>query len=370
MERFHMKKITAGVIMTLSGVLTTHAFAQTEEIKNSALFMMNTDSSTKNTENTEGSKLENIKNNNVVQMNSNSMNSSTNRIDMSKETVFSQGKLIEIGDKTGNLEPLKGFARDLPLLDVLKQITPNGWVVKKSANAKNLDVKKLVSWTGGKSWVDTLSEVANKNGLLIIVNWKKSDITISSFENQIKPSVSSVVNATQSVVNNEQLNRSQIPEQEVFELEKNGTAIAVGNSQAGVPPIGIPPTFNRPMNPINKRPIDNRIVGTYVPPVVVTPPPVTNWILDESKSLKENVEELGKKANYKVVWLGEDYPVDETRSISGSFDGDSGPIKQLSLDYGPKSRVKQPLTFQFFQNRTLVVENWKFEQQSFPQYGQ
>ncbi|MBA4242229.1 MAG: hypothetical protein C0448_16025, partial [Sphingobacteriaceae bacterium] len=74
------------------------------------------------------------------------------------------------------------------------------------------------------------------------------------------------------------------------------------------------------------------------------------------------------KAGYELVWMGEDYPV-QKRVLSGEFEANDGPIKQLSEDYGPNSRVEKPLTFTFYK-KTLVVENLKYEQRGAAQYIQ
>ncbi len=95
-----------------------------------------------------------------------------------------------------------------------------------------------------------------------------------------------------------------------------------------------------------------------------------SWSLDSDKSLKQNVISWASQAGYKVEWIGEDYNVDRSMTIFGEFDGEDGPIRQLSVDYGPDSRLQKPLSFVFYQNKVLVVEDMKYEQQGFPQFSQ
>lgn len=346
MKKNHVKKVTnfklsnlslavASVFVTLS--LTSNAFAQESTLNNNNRSSSNSDSITN------VSVKESVKENKP------------------------SGMLIQIGEnKEENrfLPPLKGWATDLPLIEVLKQITPNGWVVKKGVSSEPLNTQKLVSWKGGKSWVKTLSDLASENSLTIFVNWSKKEISVapSKLERKIE------VNSTSNTINTSNVRNSSSPANEInsknsgeiFELEET---IGMGNSKANQPV-----EMNNAVNKVLPPRLLN--TNTSLPAPVHAPVVVNAWMLEPTKSLKENVIDFGKSVGYKVEWIGEDYPVDEQRPLNGEFDSDNGPIGQLSKDYGPKSRVKQPLSFQFFQNRTLVVENWQFEQQANPQYTQ
>ena len=232
------------------------------------------------------------------------------------EVKASEGVLTQLGSPSGVLEPLKGFAKDLPLVAVMRQITPNGWIVKKSEGEDNtLDTDMLVSWQGGSSWVETLGTIVRTYPVNANVNWMKKEITLMAVENRV------------------------VAKKMIFELERGsaGNKITTGASE--------------------------QVKAVEVAPVLAS------WILDSKMSLRENVTEWANSSGYRVVWLGEDYAVDDSRVLTGSFDQENGPIKQLSEDYGPKSRVRNPLSFQFFQNSTLVVETWKFEQSGYPQQG-
>ena len=228
------------------------------------------------------------------------------------------GALTQIGTPGGVLTPLKGFAKDLPLVTVLRQITPNGWIVKKAEN-DNLNVEMPISWEGGSSWIETLGKIVNNYPVSANINWNTREITVMS-------------------ANNSSMNKKMI-----FELEQRQSSIGL---VAGA----------------SEQPLDR----VQAPPA---PPPVESWTLNSAKSLKENVVEWGKRAGYKVVWSAEDYPVDEKRVLTGAFDQETGPIRQLSIDYGPSSRVQKPLAFQFYQMGVLAVENYSFEQSGFPQYS-
>lgn len=256
------------------------------------------------------------------------------------DRVVMRGQLNQVGvpstDKV-NTTPLQGFADDLPLLTVLKQITPNGWIVRKDDNASSpVNVQRPVSWKGGQSWVNTLATIANNNNLDVLVNWNENTITVSNAKVVFIP--------------------KQEPKVAVFELAGTNKTrdLTTGGSEANQNVRTVANANNANNNGLN------------VAPISVAPS--MSWNMVSTKSLKENVEEWAKQAGYRLVWTGVDYPVDN-RTLTGVFDGDNGPIHQLSKDYGLTSskygvenRVQQPLSFLIYQNRTLVVEDIQYEQ--------
>ncbi len=253
------------------------------------------------------------------------------------------GELQQVGnpsDSSYNTKKLKGFAKDLPIIKVMEQITPSGWMVKKNETADNkLDINKNVSWSGGSTWVETLGSIANNYDFNVLVNWESKTITLSN------STVAKVVEKEDSKKN-------------LFVLEGSVEADKVSVQEAVV----TPQTQEAVAQVTNVAP---------VAPVIAAPAQVaqSSWEMTAGKSLKENVVDWAEKSGYRLVWTGEDYPVTDARILAGDFDAEEGPIKQLSVDYGPDSRVQTPLSFQFYQNRTLVVENWMFEQTGYPQFN-
>lgn len=262
---------------------------------------------------------------------------------------FAGGELTQVGEpknKTFNQAPLKGFANELPLLTVMKQITPNGWVVKKSDTEDNkLDTKKSISWQGGKSWVDTLADISENYNINTVVDWNKKVITLSN-----------------AVTKPKEPEKKALFVLEGTEPPKIVKDVAVGSSEQATDTVkevvASEKTSADKVEPVKVE------VATQV---VAPPPPPPTWTLDTTLSLKDNVEKWASTAGYRLVWTGEDYSVGQSHTMVGEFDSENGPIKQLSVDYGPSSRVQVPLSFQFYQNKTLVVENWLFEQSGFPQ---
>jgi hypothetical protein len=322
MKQFKMNKLNQMVLGTIIGVASMNSYAQTDAVSKDPSLMPSVSQYRAATNDT--------------------------------KLVATQGVVTQIGAVSANpsnKKPLKGFAKDLPLITVMKQITPNGWIVKKSDTEGNkVDIQKPVSWEGGSTWVETLSAVAKTNNINALVNWDEKIITLSN----------ATVVATK-------------PKKSVFELETAETTpakvtdIAVGASE--LPTVETTPVKAKTL-PAVKAPVAVVVAAPVEVPVVKHVAVQTTWNLIASKSLKENVIAWGEKSGYRVVWTGDDYGVVESKIVAGEFDSENGPIKQLSVDYGPESRAQNPLSFQFYQNKTLVVENIMYEQSGFSQYNQ
>lgn len=273
-----------------------------------------------------------------------------------------KGSLVEVGNSQSSPN-LKGFAKDLPLIAVLKQITPNEWVVKK-AKGKNLDLQKQVSWTGGKNWVDTLREVVESNKIEAVVNWDKKEVVLAQIEVKTPVQVFTKPQTTVAPVKTKE-------SVGVFELSND--VVAEGNSGqiSEIKKETVVTVETKEIKQVTQ--VKEEVVAEPVKVIPAVPVVVAkSWGFQGIDNLKEVVEAWGKKAGYKVVYTGENYPIDkeDPRVFGGEFDGEDGPIKQLSIDYGPQSRVQKPLSFIFFQNRTLLVEDLKYEQSAYPQYIQ
>lgn len=316
MKKIKMKKINVAILGAMMSIASASSFAQNNNVSKDASLV------------------------------------TSNNQEVTVKRIIVEGSLNQVGTPSSNpahKKELKGFANELPLVTVMKQITPNGWIVKKSDSSEDkLDVQKLVSWQGGKNWIETLEQIAKAYNLNIVVNWDDSVITLS--------------NATKVIT----LEKSK--KVSIFELEGTQSAkvsdVVMGASEQVAAPVAAPIEVAKNVEPV---------VAVAPTPVqnfeVQTPAVQSNWELSSSKSLRDNVAAWAEKSGYRLVWTGEDYPVVDTRILAGEFDSENGPIRQLSVDYGPDSRAQNPLSFQFYQNRTLVVENWMFEQNGYPQFN-
>ncbi|KAG0189380.1 hypothetical protein DFQ28_003506 [Apophysomyces sp. BC1034] len=82
------------------------------------------------------------------------------------------------GPADTSIEVRNGFGRDVKLADVLKQIAPVGWSIYKTDDLTERFDKKLVSWRGGRRWVEVLDVLANDQGLGVEVVWKKKQLYV------------------------------------------------------------------------------------------------------------------------------------------------------------------------------------------------
>lgn len=283
--------------------------------------------------------------------------------------VVMKGKLVEIGERSKNSSHTKliqGFANDLPLLTVLKQLTPNGWIVKKNDSQVNsLDVNKLVSWNGGKNWVETFNDIAEKYNIDFVIDWSNHTITVSNSQIVITPKEPKKIAVFELAGDNNSVSTSSSNVSTTTEVEIKETTIVTTENDITITETKIEAVSSAPIS-IQNSTSETKITENVEAIQVVAPAPVIEWHMISSKSLKENVEAWASTTGYKVRWTGKDYPVDD-RVFTGSFDDVNGPIHQLSVDYGFDQRtgeplVESPLAFQFYQNGVLVVENAEFEQ--------
>lgn len=82
------------------------------------------------------------------------------------------------GQADTSIEMRNGFGRDVKLADALKQIAPVGWSIYKTDDLTERFDKKLVSWRGGRRWVEVLDVLANDQGLGVDVVWKKKQLYV------------------------------------------------------------------------------------------------------------------------------------------------------------------------------------------------
>ena len=209
-----------------------------------------------------------------------------------------RGKLTQIGVSRGTVDQVKGFGKELSLVDALKIVVPSGW------NAKRLgvvDVSQSVILKGNGSWVEAASSFAEQTQTHIIVDWEQKVVTVHGHPRAVSSS---------------------------------GTIQLAG----AVPKVAAP------------------AVAVEVKPVV---PPVPTWTLSAGKSLRENIESWAPKANYKVTWQAVNYMISAGAVYSGAFDDEmAGPINAIVKTFECHD---VPLKATFMEdNRVLVIENSAF----------
>lgn len=309
-----------------------------------------------------------------------------NNINVTNMSMNENVKTVrQIGTQPNNLPLLKGFAKELNLLTVLKQITPDGWKAERFYNA---DLNKKASWTGGKNWVDTLNDISKQTDFSVIILWDKKELRILPSPKD-KISMKNLDMMEKVLMMSDKNNSPLLMEKEknITPIEQTSSSLSksiltssasgkfelikpqeklntnVVSKNVNVDSVGVKETVVKLSSSTNNT-NTNTTVSANLPTdklaVKQLVPKNTVWLLDSNKTLKDNVEKWAKESGWNVAWLGENYPVAFSSTLYGVFDSETGPIAQLATAY---SKAKQPLTFDFQNmNKTLVVENYIYEQ--------
>lgn len=283
------------------------------------------------------------------------------------------GKITNVGNEPSNLKPIKGFANDLPVVEVLKQITPSGWVVKQDNSTTKFNTNQHISWKGGQSWNNVLSDICSNYNINATVNWDKRTITVSESVNtsNSRNSIFQLEGSSPQIVAQPKEVEKIVVKEKVIDKSDKKTkleeTVIVDNSKGDVviEEKIVEKTVKTKEGQIKQEELIKATVALEAKPVNTQ----QVYKLVGTKTLKDNVAIWASKAGYRLVWSGEDYPVVDSQITAGLFDNDDGPIQALSVDYGLDSRVQMPLSFTFYKNKTLVVENVNYEQSGHPQYS-
>lgn len=225
--------------------------------------------------------------------------------------------VTQIGSASeSDLIPISGFAQDLPLMTVLKQIVPNGW---KATKIGNVDLNKNASWKGGQSWVKTLDTIAIAEGFSANVNWNNKVVTIT-------PTTSS---SSSSVVSSGKNPFSGGSSTNFTSNSKN-----IGSSQL------------------------NSAISTS--PVYSSA--TTTWLLSKDKTLKQNIQDWAKQAGWVVSWDAPDYRIVADVTLTGAIDSNDGPIARVIAAY---KNADQPLSAQLSEgNKVIRIQSRNYQQET------
>lgn len=221
-----------------------------------------------------------------------------------------KGIFTNVGVPEANLgSPLEGYAKDLPLIEVLKQIIPEGW---KATAVKSANVNQKVSWQGGQTWDKTLQKVTEDNGLYISVNWPEKTVRV--------------------------LDSSQ-----VAAIHKANEKIAIIDFSSGASPVVSAPSAS-----------------------------MQRWTI-KSGSLRDNLEAWAQKSGFKLVYPDTvaNYSLDDFPIQANALGGEEGALAQLAAHF-VDGKVKQPLEFDYKTGGdapVLVIKNRNYEQRFFKESG-
>ena len=95
-------------------------------------------------------------------------------------------RILELGDRPETIATVTGFGQDVPLHMAARMIVPSDWTVHLGPDMDE-HRNTLVSWTGGRPWTVTLSEVAGSAKVRVMgINWREQTV-------QMSPSASSAM---------------------------------------------------------------------------------------------------------------------------------------------------------------------------------
>lgn len=208
--------------------------------------------------------------------------------------------------------PTAGWAKDLPLNLALRQVVPENFSVQENGVA----LTKSVSWSGDRPWNDVLAVLANEGSFVAHIDWDKREVSLA-------PNLAS--KAEPAIVNL----------QPVSNEPRLAPAIASGAMV------------------IKERSTEPFVAAQR--PIA----PAQVWSLNPSLTLRENVEEWGRKSGWRVVWEGADYPIEASANFTGSIDSPEGPIARLMTAY---EKSDQPLAAELTtMDRVIHIRNKNYQ---------
>lgn len=248
---------------------------------------------------------------------------------------YLKGAVTQLGQPLNPGKPLEGFAKNLSLVEVLKQVLPVGW---KATTVKSINVNQEVSWYGGKNWVETVEDLADNYTLNVLIDWDNKTLRLLSTDKLValNKSREKITNIDFSTTNNTVNTANTVSEREkiVLTSSNNSNNIVKNARPADLPGFGV--------------------VGT--------------WYVKEG-NLRDNLEELLRLNNIKLVYpdIVANYPIEDSFVLQGVLEGENGVLAQIAELFNYES-VKQPLDFEFKTgslNKVLEVKNATYQQRYF-----
>ena len=250
---------------------------------------------------------------------------------------YMKGAVTHIGNTDNNIDygpALEGYAKRLPLVEVLKQILPVGW---KATASKAVNINKEVSWQGGKNWVATVEQLASDYTLNVLIDWENKTLKLLNEDglialNKSKEKIAKINFAKTEMV---QVKNEKTGMVEGVKVSAEESAKVAHNAQAhGLPGFGT--------------------VGV--------------WHVKEG-NLRDNLQDLLDKLKVKLVYPDTvaNYPIEDGYVLQGTLDGENGVLAQIAELYNVDN-VKQALEFELktgSTNKVLEVSNKTYQQRYF-----
>lgn len=157
----------------------------------------------------------------------------------------------------GKVKVVKTSGKKMGIRSAVEKVAPSDWIV----SGKNLSSDRQVSWSRKDTWINTLDMLAKVAGVCVTVDW-------------------------------------------------GAKRIDVADSHTGAQTI---PTMAAPAQTAIAPPPETSIASP--------PPPSNTWVLEEGKTLHENLRTWADRAGWRLVWAvkGTEYMVTHTTPVHGDF---------------------------------------------------
>jgi len=224
------------------------------------------------------------------------------------------GYVTQNGKPADGAKHVVASGSDVLLSDAFKQLLPKNFILVDNS----ISMRKLASWTGGRSWVDVLADLGRAAGFVAHIDWNNHQVSLAPAPLAMTQKESVQSPATLSPAVKEV---REIREVQLVSSEKPRMSVL-------------------PVTPVVEKPVA---------------PPINTWTLDPAMTLQENIQGWAKKAGWTVVWEAVDYPVFAKTTFQGDFAAETGPLAQVFAGYADSD---QPLLVRLTsRDRVVYVRN-------------
>lgn len=249
---------------------------------------------------------------------------------------------------TALAQTLDGFGNDIPLSFAIKQIVPQNYNIEYG-NTVNLS--KKVDWNGGRDWKDILSDLAQKENLMI--TFKGQTVSVNSIEKTQKGGkgfeLVKTAGRTGNSVNIEPGQDNIVISDKVSSENHSPMYPTTPHTRSNIPSADeLTMAYNdlRPYEQSNKN--NGGMVNLQNPDMVVSS--TQTWIISSNKKLSETFREWSKRTDWEIIWnTSYDYPIMADAKFEGDF------VQAVTTLIGSMENAKPAIKASFFKGNKKVI---------------
>lgn len=238
-----------------------------------------------------------------------------------------------------------GFGTDIPLSFAVDQIVPEKYEVSYGSG---INVKKSVSWQGGRPWKQVLEETLSEEGLFVeYSNTDKIRITKDAQRRQKIFSGLKIAGFNKNGI-------SHRKDSYADDLRGSKPGLVFSSEEQPVPEKdpGIEVLAHTPQPVLRPKNLgeDAILIGLDFDELSK---PAEVWPVSNGSSLEDTLMSWGDSAGWKVVWKSQySYPIMASAEFEGDFVSVAGKLIKVM------SRAEPPIQGEFFKgNNVLVITN-------------